>query len=323
MKNTCAYLILPLGCLSIIEKPPREITMKSTKKSSKFPRMKINALKNIQTPLLKYFRYSAILIIGFVFGLIYKELLNKETNKTTTTDLGSKASEHKLPQRDYQVATIEKPWMPKPIHLIDRKGYSLAYDARNRNPAWVYEDLTSDKLQGNADRENSAFKEDSIIPAIFRAKLNDYKGSGFDRGHMAPAADHKSNLDAMNDTFFMSNMCPQCPQLNRGFWAKLEKHARDLTKSYAHVYVITGPLYLPRDDKDGKRYVKYQVIGSNDIAVPTHFFKVLRLEKSSGSTDTQAFLVPNEPITTNTAIDSFKVNLDKIERVAGSIFSSK
>jgi endonuclease G len=297
--------------------------MKSSKKS-KFPKLKITALKNIKTPLIKSFQYIAILLIGGIAGFASNEILNKESiHKTTTYHASypaSKSTAYNSPQTVNQVAAIEKPWMPKAIPQIDRQGYSLAYDAKNRNPAWVYEHLTNDKLQGNADRENSAFKEDNNIPAIFRARLNDYKGSGFDRGHMACAADHKNNVEAMDDTFFMSNMCPQCPQLNRGFWAKLEKYTRDLTSSYSHVHVISGPLYLPREESDGKRYVKYQVIGSNDVAVPTHFFKVLRLEKPSGSTDTQAYIVPNEPIASAAAIDSFKVTLDKVERVAGLIF---
>lgn len=90
-----------------------------------------------------------------------------------------------------------------------------------------------------------------------RAAL-DYRGSGFDRCHIASAADHKSSASAMNDTFFMS-----CPQFNRGYWAKLGKHVRAITK-----------IYLPIEE-GGKRFVKYEVTGLNDIAVTTHFFKVI------------------------------------------------
>ncbi len=64
----------------------------------------------------------------------------------------------------------------------------------------------------------------------------------------------------MDDTFFITNICPQNPQFNRGYCAKLEKHVRDLTKDNTNVYVFTGPLYLPSAEADGKRYVKYQVI---------------------------------------------------------------
>ena len=75
------------------------------------------------------------------------------------------------------------------------------------------------------------------IPQHLRAILADYRGKGFDRGHMAPAADHRSSPEAMADTFFMTNMCPQCPELNRGYWAKFDKYVRDLTKDHSNVYV--------------------------------------------------------------------------------------
>jgi endonuclease G len=80
-----------------------------------------------------------------------------------------------------------------------RPNYSLAYDARNHNPIWVYEHLTNESIQGKANRSYSEFKEDEKIPEQLRASLIDYKGSGFDRGHMAPAADHCSNQEAMDN----------------------------------------------------------------------------------------------------------------------------
>ena len=88
---------------------------------------------------------------------------------------------------------------------------------------WVYEQLHifSESINGIAERF-SDFKEDDILPKHLRATLADYRGNGFDRGHMAPAADHRSSQEAMADTFYLSNMCPQCPQLNRGYWAMLE-----------------------------------------------------------------------------------------------------
>ncbi|WP_068470590.1 DNA/RNA non-specific endonuclease [Candidatus Protochlamydia phocaeensis] len=204
---------------------------------------------------------------------------------------------------------------------INRPGYSLAYDARNRNPAWVYEHLTAESIKGDTDRSHSDFKEDDSIPPHLRATLTDYRGSGFDRGHMAPAADHRSSPSAMADTFFMTNMCPQCPELNRGYWSKLEKHVRDLTKQYANIHVVTGPLYLPYTDVDGKRYVKYQVLGSNRVAVPTHFFKVLTLDKGHGQALTIAYILPNEPVPSNTPLEKFQTSVQKVEQAAGILFN--
>ncbi|MBA2368250.1 MAG: DNA/RNA non-specific endonuclease [Candidatus Protochlamydia sp.] len=210
------------------------------------------------------------------------------------------------------------PCMPISCFHINRTGYSLAYDARNRNPAWVYEHLTAESIQGNAKRAQD-FKEDPNIPNNLRATSTDCKGQGFDRGHMAPAGDHRSTSEAMNDTFYMTNICPQSPQLNRGYWSKLEKHVRDLTKQYANVYVVTGPLYLPHKEVDGKRYVKYQVIGKNDVAVPTHFFKVLTLDSGVGDAHTFAYILPNEAIPPKTPLENFETTIEKIEHLAGLI----
>lgn len=212
--------------------------------------------------------------------------------------------------------------LPVSSFYINHPGYSLGYDARNRNPSWVYEHLTAESIKGSTER-SLTFKEDENIPKHLRATLTDYLGSGFDRGHQAPAADHRSSQEAMADTFFMTNMCPQCPQLNRGYWSVLEKHVRGLTKEHSNVYVITGPLYLPYNESDGKRYVKYQVIGPNDVAVPTHFFKIITIEDWQGKKATKAYILANQEISSNTPLDHFQTTIQKVEKAAGIIFNQQ
>ncbi|KAK4981747.1 nuclease, partial [Elasticomyces elasticus] len=144
---------------------------------------------------------------------------------------------------------------PGPIADL-RPAVSLtsSYDRRTRNPAWVAEHITPFSLsQSNADRKNSLFVEDVSIPEKFRAKLKDYFRSGYDRGHQVPAADAKWSQDAMDDTFALSNMCPQVGDgFNRDYWAHFEDFCRRLTNHYPSVRVVTGPLYLPRREADGK-----------------------------------------------------------------------
>lgn len=195
----------------------------------------------------------------------------------------------------------------------------LAYDGKTRNPHWVYEKLSAESLKGSVDRGHFDFKEDPLIPAILRATNEDYKGSGFDRGHLCPAADARSSLEVMKETFYLSNIAPQTPHLNRKYWLKLEKHARDLTKAYELVEVVSGALYMPQEDKDGKRYVKYQVIGANDVAVPTHFFKAIRCQKAT-AVKIEAYIIPNQPIQQDPPLSEFKVALEKVEKAAGIVF---
>ncbi len=204
------------------------------------------------------------------------------------------------------------------FHVV-KTSYCLSYDARNKNPAWTYECLTFNHLCGKANRSLCKFREDETFPEFLRATLLDYKNSGYDRGHLVPAANYKYCDAAMHDTFLLTNICPQHPCLNRGYWAHLENIVRDLTKIYPKVHVISGPLYLPYTDKDGKRYVKYEVIGPNDIAVPTHFFKVIATENGNGKIDAQAYIFPNTKIL-ESSLESFKSTIRKVEQCAGIIF---
>jgi endonuclease G, mitochondrial len=210
---------------------------------------------------------------------------------------------------------------PLPLHefKIERKAYELAYDGQHKQAKWVYEHLTPDSVKGASDRKGFDFQEDPLIPVVLRSTKADYAGSGFDRGHLCPAANARFSDEAMKETFFLSNVSPQCPRLNRGYWLKLEKHVRDLTNQYGSIHVFTGGLYLPKLEADGKRYVRYQVIGKNDIAVPTHFFKVI-LDEKGKLIDT--YILPNEPIATETPLTSFKSTIDKVERAAGIVFQS-
>lgn len=207
---------------------------------------------------------------------------------------------------------------PKPSPVIQRTGYVLAYDGKTRHASWVYEELTAENLEGSIDRAKFDFMEDPLIPLPLRASKEDYKGSGFDRGHLSPAGNARSSSEMMRDTFYLSNISPQHPLLNRKYWLKLEKYVRDLTKIYPVVYVVTGPLFLPKKAKDGKRYVEYQVIGENDVAVPTHYFKVIRGKREVW--ETEAYIIPNQPIEQDPPLKNFAVTLEKVEKAAGIIF---
>ncbi|MDF2576724.1 MAG: non-specific endonuclease [Chlamydiales bacterium] len=205
---------------------------------------------------------------------------------------------------------------------VQRSNYKLAYDGRNHTAFWVMEHLTADKLKGNTSR-SSNFKEDPSIPIEVRSTLDDYKGSGFDRGHLAPAANHKSSAQAMDDTFYLSNMSAQVPEFNRGYWSKLESYVRGLVSKHKNLYVVTGPLYLPELDKDGKKYVKYQVIGPHNVAVPTHFFKVILAEKPSGHLKFEAYVLPNKKIDDYIPLEKFSTTVQQVEKLAGLIFFNK
>lgn len=192
---------------------------------------------------------------------------------------------------------------------ISRQGYKLRFDCRSKNASIVYECLTRKNIENKTDRSKCKFKEDKLIPKIFRNTIKDFKHSGYDRGHLAPAANHPG-------TFFLSNISPQNPNFNRGYWKKLEKYIRDQTKIYTSIDVFTGPLFLPVETGDGKKWVKYQVIGKNEVAVPTHFFKIAFLD----SKVVRSFIVPNTDIHPDTPLNKFLTTLEKVEKASGFTF---
>ncbi|RXW20739.1 hypothetical protein EST38_g5094 [Candolleomyces aberdarensis] len=228
---------------------------------------------------------------------------------------------------------------PGPISdLLVHKAYVAGYDRRLRHPAWTAEYLNKASLAppspaAGGDRSKSTFVEDESLPVPFRAKLQDYFRSGYDRGHMVPAADAKSSQAAMDETFLLSNMAPQVGDgFNRHYWAYLEDWCRKLTNSFQDVYVFTVPLYLPKLEPDGKYRITHEVIGSPpNVSVPTHFAKVVLTSKpSSPSTPSipdlalGAFVLPNAVIKDDAPLEGFVVPVEAVEKASGlTLFSDE
>ncbi|PLN81122.1 hypothetical protein BDW42DRAFT_169627 [Aspergillus taichungensis] len=220
---------------------------------------------------------------------------------------------------------------PGPVaDLLSSAPLAGAYDRRTRNPAWVAEHITPASLAlKEADRKHSTFFEDTTIPPAFRAKLADYFRSGYDRGHQVPAADAKWSQQAMDGTFALSNMCPQVGEgFNRDYWAHFEDFCRNLAKRYPSVRIVTGPLYLPHRDPDGKWRVSYEMIGNPpNVAVPTHFYKVIYAEEgpasAAGKVALGAFVLPNARISNDRRLAEFEVPVEVVERASGLEFAAR
>ncbi|XP_029642964.1 endonuclease G, mitochondrial-like [Octopus sinensis] len=229
------------------------------------------------------------------------------------------------PMPGNRVAQIMKFGFPSMSNLRSYGNYVLSYDQRTRCPNWVFEHLTPESLkEKNADRKSCNFEEDPSIHAYFRATDRDFSGSGYDRGHMAAAANNLQSWKNLQETFYYSNVAPQVGEgFNRGIWNKLEKYVRSVARKSKNVYVCTGPLYLPRAAPDGKVYIKYEVIGKNHVAVPTHFFKVVLIENNEGEYELLSFMLPNEAQTDDKLLKYFTIDIEKIERAAGLLFFDK
>ncbi len=151
--------------------------------------------------------------------------------------------------------------------LLCRTGHLLAHSSENKTPIWVAEHLTADKAASTEVPRYNTFQADPDLEKGKRSELSDYKGSGYDRGHMAPAADMKWSQDAMVQCFYLSNMIPQVGKgMNQGIWARLEENVRKWAISRAEVYIFTGLIY------DGG---VTKTIGKNKVAVPSHIYKIV------------------------------------------------
>lgn len=209
---------------------------------------------------------------------------------------------------------FEKQPAPSAFPVLERAGYSIAYDTRGKIPFWTYEHLTEQNLVKHFDREGIPFQEDQDIYPSHRSTLTDYSKSGFDRGHIVPAANDCHSEEALKETFYLSNICPQHPKFNRGIWRSLEQHVRSLVKSYGQLVVISGPLFLSHE-KGGKRFVTYEVIGENQVAVPTHFFKLIQAQGKRW-----AYVIPNSAV--EGPLDKYHFSVEQLEKISGIRFDS-
>ena len=209
--------------------------------------------------------------------------------------------------------------------IIQRTGYTLSYDAKNKTPQWVAWELTKEETCGNEERTNEFQPDPDVIGA--KVLTYDYSHSGYDRGHMAPAGDMKWNKKAMEESFYMSNICPQDHNLNTEDWNDLEMKCREWARRYGKVYIVCGPIY------NGKRN---EYIGEHRVKVPDAFFKVILINKEnkqralgflfeneSGERPLEEYLTPVDSIEKLTGMDFFSALPDNIENKLEAEVSDK
>lgn len=188
--------------------------------------------------------------------------------------------------------------------LADRKYFVLCHSASQKVPAWVGYELKPEQLAGEARRPHH-FRRDAALRHE-GARDTDYRGSGYSRGHMAPAADFAWSEDAVRATFLLSNAVPQMQSTNAGVWARLERSVRRLAADADVVYVFSGPLF------EGPA----EVIGAGQVAVPSHFFKAVLVERS-GVRRMYAAIVPNGG---GGRLERYLTTVEEVERRTGLDF---
>lgn len=191
--------------------------------------------------------------------------------------------------------------------LIRHKAYILSYNASRKIPNWVGYELLGNRTRGKISRTNR-FIPDPLVKGK-SATAADYTGSGYDRGHMAAAADMAWNKQAMTESFYTSNICPQKPVLNRGMWKTLEEQVREWAVADSAIVVVTGPIVGSSTE----------TIGKNRVAVPQSFFKVI-LSPYGKKVKAIGFILGNKE--ENKRLRDYAVTVDRIEELTGLDFFS-
>lgn len=189
--------------------------------------------------------------------------------------------------------------------IVRHTYYSLSYSEEDEQAEWVVYELTRDRLNKNWVERESSFRPDPAVRTE-SATPNDYRGSGYDRGHLAPAADMAFNPTAMSESFFMSNMSPQLRAFNGGIWRELEECTRDWARDFQHLYVVTGPILSRR---------ALGQIGFSKVTVPPGFYKIL-LAPDQGKAI--AFVLPNEM--SEKPLMEYATTIDRVEELTGIDF---
>lgn len=192
--------------------------------------------------------------------------------------------------------------------ILHRKGYTASYNKDLKIANWVAWQLTPEKLVERESRTDK-FLPDPDLSEDEAVTTNDYKGAGLDRGHLCPAGDNRWHWKAMQESFYMTNICPQDHNLNRGDWKELEEACRTWAQKEGKIYIVCGPILYNQ---------KHRTIGKQHrITVPEAFFKVV-LCMNSKSPKAIGFIYKNA--SGNHPLDSYVNSVDEVERITGIDF---
>ncbi|MGC1516286.1 MAG: DNA/RNA non-specific endonuclease, partial [Maribacter sp.] len=189
--------------------------------------------------------------------------------------------------------------------IVHHSFYTLSYNEPCEQAEWVAHVLDKSHLTYK-DRKRPYFIEDPFVSSK-SADWKNYKGSGYDRGHLVPAGDRRFSENAYNETFYTSNISPQDRAFNGGIWNDLEQQTRRWAKKYGTLYVFTGGV-LKKGLKE---------IGEEEVDVPENFYKIIA-RKRGNELGVIAFMIPNAQQVKE--LSTFRVSVDVVEKETGIDF---
>ena len=248
-----------------------------------------------------------VVVAALIFFLTKNEENSNDNKAGTETSQTLAITDQNTSQTTVPEYNYETVMMPRGLTntVVKYKGFTVNFNKNLHIPNCVVYEITADEAKGRREREGD-FERDKNVTGC--PNWWDYRDSGYDRGHMAPAGDMKWDEQAMNETFYLTNICPQDNDLNAGLWNDIELKIREWARRDKSLIVITGPIV----DKNPK------TIGKDmDIAVPDAFFKVVLSAKTT-PVKAIAFICPNRAC--GGPIKKYAVSVDEVEKRTGMNF---
>jgi len=198
-----------------------------------------------------------------------------------------------------------RPYQSADAQVIAHKAYTFQYNEAHEQAAWVLYRITAEQLRARVSRTDD-FRRDGAV-TTGSATLADYRRSGYDRGHLAPAAAMAWSQEVMSESFYLSNMSPQDPGFNRGIWRQLEARVRDWADLHGEVFVVTGPVLES----------ELPTIGPSGVSVPAYYYKVV-VDLRPPGVEGIGFILPNG--SAKQSIGRYAVSIDSVEAFTGIDF---
>jgi endonuclease G len=205
----------------------------------------------------------------------------------------------------YPIQDLEIPKIQSGDTIIRHTGFTLLYNEKHEQASWVAYELTKEETNSMYRRTNK-FRTDPKVKTG-TARDSDYKASGYDRGHLAPAADMGCSQITMAESFYFSNISPQVPEFNRGIWKQVEEKVRDWAIHNDGVYIVTGPVL--RDS--------LPTISTIHLSVPEYYYKVI-LDYRKPDIKGIGFIIPNKG--SALPMMNYAVSIDSVEKITGIDF---
>jgi endonuclease G len=203
------------------------------------------------------------------------------------------------------ISHLEYPALLPNEKIISHTGYSFVYSEEHEQAKWIAYELTKEETNSLFERTDKFLVDPFVTSGT--AENSDYLKSGYDKGHLAPAADMGWSAVTMKESFYFSNMSPQLPGFNRGVWKRLEELMRSWAIDNKAIYIVTGPLLskgLP-------------AIGSNGVSIPNYYYKVI-LDYTQPEIHAIGFILPNA--SSSASLSTFAISVDEVERQTGIDF---